>query len=54
MGVPNPVLMGVPNPTESSLGDHVILNIDISTPIEDEKAARPKDAELFTGPLRTD
>ena len=36
------------------VGDHVILNIDVSTPFEDDYAARPKEAVGFTGPLRTD
>lgn len=36
------------------VGDHVILNIDVSTPFEDENAAQPKEAAVFSGPLRTD
>lgn len=35
------------------LGDHVILNIDISTPFESEKAQAPKGADIFAGPLMT-
>jgi len=36
------------------VGDHVILNVDVSMPFEDEKAAQPKEAVVFKGPLRTD
>ncbi len=36
------------------VGDHVILNIDVSTPFEDDNAAQPKEAVVFSGPLRTD
>jgi hypothetical protein len=35
------------------LGDHIILNIDVSTPFESEKAVQPKGADVFTGPLTT-
>jgi hypothetical protein len=36
------------------VGDHVILNIDVSMPFEDDNAAQPKEAVVFSGPLRTD
>lgn len=36
------------------VGDHVILNVDVSMPFEDEKAAQPKEGVVFKGPLRTD
>lgn len=44
----------MPEPDGRILGDHVILNIDVSTPFESEKAAKPEGADVFTGPLRTD
>lgn len=36
------------------LGDHVITNIDVTTPFEAEKAAVPEGADIFSGPLRTE
>lgn len=36
------------------VGDHVILNIDVSKPFEDENAVQPKGAVVFSGPLTTD
>ena len=44
----------MPEADERIVGNHVILNIDISTPFEHEKAERPAESEIFTGPLRTD
>jgi len=35
------------------IGDHIILNIDVSTPFESEKAMQPNGADVFTGPLTT-
>jgi len=35
------------------VGNHVILNIDVSTPFEIEKSEQPQDAVVFSGPLRT-
>ena len=34
--------------------DHVIMNIDVATPFEPEKAKQPKGADVFSGPLKTD
>ena len=36
------------------LGDHVIINIDVSKPFESKKAQQPKGAVVFAGPLMTD
>ena len=36
------------------LGDHIIMNIDVSKPFESEKAQQPKGAIVFAGPLTTD
>lgn len=43
-----------PEAGERVVGNHVILNIDISTPFEDDLAMRPPGAEVFAGPLQTD
>jgi hypothetical protein len=44
----------MPGPDGKIIGDHVITNIDISTPFDTEKAAVPADAVVFAGPLHTD
>jgi hypothetical protein len=44
----------MPGPDGRILGDHIIMNIDVSTPFETEKAAKPEGAVVFPGPLRTD
>jgi hypothetical protein len=44
----------MPEPNGRILGDHIIMNIDVSTPFEAEKAAKPEGAVVFPGPLRTD
>ena len=36
------------------LGDHVIMNIDIETPFESNKAEVPDGADIYSGPLRTE
>ncbi len=36
------------------VGDHIIMNIDVSKPFEAKKAQQPKGAVVFTGPLMTD
>jgi len=41
-------------PDGRMLGDHIIMNIDVTTPFETEKAARPEGSVVFAGPLRTD
>lgn len=43
----------MPEPNGRILGDHIIMNIDVSTPFETEKAAKPEGAVVFPGPLRT-
>jgi hypothetical protein len=43
----------MPGPGERIVGDHLIMNIDISQPFEYEKAATPDGADIFTGELRT-
>ncbi len=43
-----------PEPGKQIVGNHLILNIDISTPFEHEKAEIPDDAEVYRGPLSTD
>ena len=37
----------MPGPNERIVGNHVILNIDISTPFEDEKAAKPEASDVL-------
>jgi len=44
----------MPEADERIVGNHVILNIDVSTPFEEDKAERPTGADIFQGPLRTD
>jgi hypothetical protein len=44
----------MPEADERIVGNHVILNIDVSTPFEHDKAERPDGAEIFAGPLKTD
>jgi hypothetical protein len=36
------------------LGDHVIMNIDISSPFEKERAKMPQGADIYRGPLMTE
>ncbi len=44
----------MPGPDERIVGNHLILNIDISQPFEYERAKAPQAAVIFDGPLRTD
>ena len=44
----------MPEADERIVGNHVILNIDVSSPFEAEKAERPTGAIVFSGPLTTD
>ena len=44
----------MPEADERIVGNHVILNIDVSTPFETEKSEQPEQAIIFTGHLRTD
>lgn len=44
----------MPEADERIVGNHVILNIDVSTPFEHDKAERPDGAEIIAGPLKTD
>lgn len=43
----------MPEVDERIVGNHVILNIDISTPFEEEMLEQPAGAVVFDGPLRT-
>lgn len=43
----------MPGPDERIVGNHLIMNIDISQPFEYEKAAKPDDAVVFTGELQS-
>ncbi|MDH4124447.1 MAG: hypothetical protein OEW64_01380 [Gammaproteobacteria bacterium] len=43
----------MPGPDERIVGNHVILNIDVSTPFETERSERPEGSTVFAGPLRT-
>ena len=44
----------MPEADERIVGNHVILNIDISTPFETDRAEMPATATVFSGPLKTD
>lgn len=44
----------MPEPNGRIVGDHVIMNIDVSKPFEYEKASIAAGAVIFGGPLRTD
>lgn len=44
----------MPEADERIVGNHVILNIDISTTFEYDKAARPDGSDVYQGPLQTD
>jgi hypothetical protein len=44
----------MPEPNGRIIGDHIIMNIDVSKPFEKEKARKPADAVVFSGPLRTE
>jgi hypothetical protein len=43
-----------PEAGERIVGNHVILNIDVSTPFEHDRAERPEGSEIYEGPLQTD
>ncbi len=43
----------MPGPDERIVGNHVILNVDVSTPFEYENVEQPADAIVFDGPLMT-
>lgn len=43
----------MPEADERIVGNHVILDIDVSTPFEYEKAQAPEGAAIFDGPLTT-
>lgn len=43
----------MPEADERIVGNHVILNIDVSTPFETEKSELPANAVIFSGPLTT-
>ncbi|NIQ95594.1 MAG: hypothetical protein GWN87_16375 [Desulfuromonadales bacterium] len=43
----------MPEPDERVVGNHVILNIDITTPFEYDKSRQPDGAEQFTDELKT-
>jgi hypothetical protein len=44
----------MPGPDERIVGNHLIMNIDISQPFEYKRAAKPDGADVFAGPLRTE
>jgi hypothetical protein len=44
----------MPEADERIVGDHVILNIDVSMPFETEKSVQPEQSVTFSGPLTTD
>lgn len=43
----------MPGPDERIVGNHLIMNIDVSKPFEYERAAKPVNADVFKGPLQT-
>lgn len=43
----------MPGPDERIVGNHLIMNIDISTPFDYDKVKKPAGAVVFDGPLRT-
>ena len=43
----------MPGPDERIVGNHIILNIDVSKPFEYEKSKMPAVADVFSGPLQT-
>ena len=43
----------MPGPDERIVGNHLILNIDISKPFEYDRAKAPEGADIFEGELRT-
>lgn len=43
----------MPGPNERIVGNHVIMNVDVSQPFEHERAKMPAGADLFSGPLQT-
>lgn len=43
----------MPGPDERIVGNHLIMNIDVSKPFEYERAAKPVNADVFEGPLQT-
>ena len=43
----------MPGPDERIVGNHLIMNIDVSKPFEYERAAMPDTADVFEGSLRT-
>lgn len=46
-------LRTMPGPDERIVGNHLIMNIDISKPFEYDKTAAPDGADFFDGELRT-
>ena len=42
-----------PGPDEKIVGNHLIMNIDISQPFEYERAAVPEDAVIYDRELRS-
>ncbi len=44
----------MPEPDGRIVDNHLILNLDISTPFEYEKSKMPANADRFNGPLTTD
>ncbi len=43
-----------PEPDARVVGNHVILNIDISQPFAYSKSAKPDNAEIYSGPMTTE
>jgi hypothetical protein len=44
----------MPEADERIVGNHVILDIDVSMPFELAKAKAPAGAQIFKGPLKTE
>jgi hypothetical protein len=44
----------MPGPDERIVGNHLIMNIDISRPFEYDRATKPDGADIFGGPLRSE
>jgi hypothetical protein len=43
----------MPGPDERIVGNHLIMNIDVSQPFDYQRAEKPDGADVFDGPLRT-
>lgn len=43
----------MPGPDERIVGNHILMNIDVSRPFEYERARKPAGADVYDGPLQT-